>query len=107
MSDQDQVDDLTEAFGDLTERVAVAVGYEPIRSLEEFVELLALKTEDPFLARAYIVAPRGAAKAPAIAEANMDAVRLWVVPMPKGKRYSAVCLWKSAGDGDKPGRPTA
>jgi hypothetical protein len=49
--------------------------------------------DDPFLARTYRVEATGAAKTPLIAEANPDALRLWVLPMPRGRRYSAVLSW--------------
>ena len=49
--------------------------------------------DDPFRSRVYRVEAVGAAKTPVVAEANPDALRLWVLPMPRGRRYSAVIPW--------------
>lgn len=87
------IDSIDETFGDLAETIAPFFGLKPTRSLEELFEAMTLKRESPFDSRAYEAKPTGAARAAMVFEANPDAIRLWFVPMPRGKGPMAVA-WK-------------
>jgi hypothetical protein len=73
----DGLDEIMESFADIVDQLAFAVGYSASDSCR-------------FETRAIEAGVSGAAKAPAIAEANMDALRLWCLPMRRGERPKAI-----------------